>query len=778
MPIRFLDMFAGIGGFRSGLERLGGFECVGYCEIDKYAKQAYDAMYPTEGELYFADARTIDPYTLPDIDLVCGGFPCQSFSIAGLRRGFQDDTRGTLFFEIARIAAVKRPPFLLLENVPGLLSHDKGRTFATILGALDELGYDVAWQILNSKDFGVPQSRKRVYIVGYLRERCAGEILSFTNANAASLIQLLGGTEGNRVYSDEGVGITLTSNAGGFGGKTGLYDVALPIKVDTKSGFQLAHPGDSIDLAYPTMNTRRGRVGEKIAHTVTPGNTQGYFFIDMNAGAKLTETARCITARQDSGISKHIYADKGISGTSVKNRDEFNRMIRRCKQGKIDMIITKSIARFARNTVDCLKYVRLLNDLGVDVYFEEQGIHSNQPGAEFYITIYGSIAQSESENISANIKWGKAQAAREGKVVFRYKNFLGYRKGEDGQPEIVPEEAETIRIIYDRFLAGDSLKGIAELLEEKGIKSPTGKAEWQFSTIQSILSNERYKGDAIINKTYITDCISKKVRVNNGERPKYYVENSHPAIIDSSTFGRVQEELARRSGKRKISRKAKTEQGKYSSKYALTELLVCGECKSAYRRCTWTASGKKKIVWRCINRIEYAKKYCHNSPSVEESILQRAVMAAIMKIANQNAEVLRTLKLHIGMGLAGEKSEDNSIDLQIRIAEIDAEFKKMLDRVSTDTIEAFDEETATRLMNEKSRLQQQLDNIADAEQRRENAKSRLDDVYTILDGIKNRPMEYDDQIVRQLLECVVVDSKEQITVIFKGGLKSVQPLTE
>ena len=286
------------------------------------------------------------------------------------------------------------------------------------------------------------------------------------------------------------------------------------------------------------------------------------------------------------------------------------------------------------------------------------------------------------------------------------------------------------------------------------------------------------EGDAFINKTYITDCISKKVRVNNGERPKYYVENSHPAIIDSATFGRVQEELARRSGKRKISRKAKTEQGKYSSKYALTELLVCGECKSAYRRCTWTASGKKKIVWRCINRIEYAKKYCHNSPSVEESILQRAVMAAIMETANQNAEVLRTLKTHIGMGLAGEKSEDNSIDLQIRIAEIDAEFKKMLDRVSTDTIEAFDEETATRLMNEKSRLQQQLDSIADAEQRRENAKSRLDDIYMILDGIKNRPMEYDDQIVRQLLECVVVDSKEQITVIFKGGLKSVQPLTE
>lgn len=464
-----------------------------------------------------------------------------------------------------------------------------------------------------------------------------------------------------------------------------------------------------------------------------------------------------------------IYADKGISGTSVKNRDEFNRMIRRCKQGKIDMIITKSIARFARNTVDCLKYVRLLNDLGVDVYFEEQGIHSNQPGAEFYITIYGSIAQSESENISANIKWGKAQSAKEGKVIFQYKNFLGYRKGEDGQPEIVPEEAETIRYIYDRFLAGDSLKGIAKLLEGKGIKSPTGKAEWQFSTIQSILSNERYKGDAIINKTYITDCISKKVRVNNGERPKYYVENSHPAIIDSATFGRAQEELARRSGKRKISRKAKTEQGKYSSKYALTELLICGECKSAYRRCTWTASGKKKIVWRCINRIEYAKKYCHNSPSVEESVLQQAVMAAIMETANQNAEVLRTLKMHIGMGLADETTEDKSLDIQIRIAELDAEFQKMLKAVSADNADAIDEERIGELMSEKQRLTVQLEQYAAMRQKRESAKSRLDEIYTILDGLQNHPMTFDDKLVRQIIECIVVESKEMIKVVFVGG---------
>ena len=188
MAIKFFDMFAGIGGFRSGLEAIGGFECVGYCEIDKYAKQAYEAIYDTGGELYFDDARKIVPEQLPDFDLIVGGFPCQSFSIAGARKGF-DDTRGTLFFEIARIVAVKKPKYIFLENVPGLLNHNQGRTFETIIHTLDELGDDVCWQVLNSKNFGVPQSRNRVYIIGYLRGQCAGEVLSFTQTSGKALIQ-------------------------------------------------------------------------------------------------------------------------------------------------------------------------------------------------------------------------------------------------------------------------------------------------------------------------------------------------------------------------------------------------------------------------------------------------------------------------------------------------------------------------------------------------------------------------------------------------------------
>ena len=252
MAIKFFDMFAGIGGFRSGLEAIGGFECVGYCEIDKYAKQAYEAMYDTGGELYFDDARKIVPEQLPDFDLLVGGFPCQSFSIAGARKGF-DDTRGTLFFEIARIAAVKKPKYLFLENVPGLLNHDKGRTFETILRTLDGLGYNVCWQVLNIKNFG------------------------------------------------------------------------LLIKAKTKDGYQVAYPGDSIDIAFSGQNSRRGRVGNQVAHTLTTSATQAYYFIDLNPDPKLTEIARCITARHDSGISNRKAEHSGVfvESTNIADDDKF-----------------------------------------------------------------------------------------------------------------------------------------------------------------------------------------------------------------------------------------------------------------------------------------------------------------------------------------------------------------------------------------------------------------------------------------------------------------------
>ncbi len=303
--IRYFDMFAGIGGFRTGLTRAGGFECIGHCEIDPHADKAYRAIHNiSQKEVFYRDAKQISGYKLPDFDLICAGFPCQSFSIAGKRRGFTDK-RGTLFFDIARILAAKHPPFLFLENVPGLLNHDGGRTFKTILDALFELGYYVEWQVLNSKDFGVPQSRKRVYIIGYLDPRCAGKILPIGGANGQALIQVVRGSQSGRVYDSRGLARTQTAGRN----PSGLYlvDIAagspkttetarcltshcgnsdvpnrkgersgvLLIKEATKKGFKEAVPGDSVDLSYAGGNTHRGRVGHNIAHTLKAGDVQG-----------------------------------------------------------------------------------------------------------------------------------------------------------------------------------------------------------------------------------------------------------------------------------------------------------------------------------------------------------------------------------------------------------------------------------------------------------------------------------------------------------------------
>lgn len=254
--IRFFDMFSGIGGFRAGLERVGGFECIGHCEIDPYANKSYNAIFDTKGEVFFNDATQINPELLPEFDLLCAGFPCQSFSVAGKRGGFED-SRGTLFFEIARVLKAKQPSYFLLENVPGLLNHNKGKTFQTILCTLDELGYGLEWQVLNSADFFVPQTRKRMYAFGYRDERCAGQVLPFTECNPKALRQIIGGSQGQRIYDIDCLSCTLASNAGGQGGKTGMY-------------------------------------------------------IDMNENPCITCLARCIKSRYNSGITNRKGENSGV----------------------------------------------------------------------------------------------------------------------------------------------------------------------------------------------------------------------------------------------------------------------------------------------------------------------------------------------------------------------------------------------------------------------------------------------------------------------------------
>lgn len=475
-----------------------------------------------------------------------------------------------------------------------------------------------------------------------------------------------------------------------------------------------------------------------------------------------------------------IYADKGITGTSTKKRDEFNRLMRHCREGRVDMIITKSISRFARNTVDCLVYTRKLKEMNVDVFFEEQGIHSSQKGAEFYITIYGSIAQSESENISANVIWGKTESARKGNVPFQYKRMLGYQKGADGNPEIIPEQAEIVRRIYQEYLDGASMSVIAKRLQEDGVETVTGTGEWNSGTIKSILTNEKYMGDAILNKTYRVDCISKIVKKNNGERPKFYVEDSHPGIVEKATFARVQEEIARRNSLSKVKQVGtKTELGKYSSKYALTELLICGECGCRYRRCTWTIKGVKRIVWRCINRLDYGKKVCHQSPSVEEKALERAIMNAVFVMAMENTGILDTVKYYITMGVNEEpavQDEDSIMDIRIRIVQIDQEFKAMLDTIASDNVDQFDETRASKLLQEKEFLQSKLMMLRKRNERSSANQERVQEILSTVDLLKNQPIEFNNVMIRKLVQSVVVLSPEKIKIVFLGGTEIIQDM--
>ena len=238
-----------------------------------------------------------------------------------------------------------------------------------------------------------------------------------------------------------------------------------------------------------------------------------------------------------------VYTDEGISATNTRKREGFNRMIADALDGKIDLIVTKSVSRFARNTVDSLTAVRKLKEHGTEVYFQKENIYTFDSKGELLITIMSSLAQEESRSISENVTWGQRKRFADGKVSLPYKSFLGYRKGADGLPEIVPEEAETVRLIYKLFIGGRTVNYIANHLTQSGIPTPRGKAKWNTSTIESILTNEKYKGSAILQKKFTVDFLSKKMKVNEGEVPQYYVEHSHPAIIDPEEWEQVQKEF-------------------------------------------------------------------------------------------------------------------------------------------------------------------------------------------------------------------------------------------
>ncbi len=466
-----------------------------------------------------------------------------------------------------------------------------------------------------------------------------------------------------------------------------------------------------------------------------------------------------------------MYADKGISGTSAKRRPEFLKMIRDAEQGKIDLVITKSVSRFCRNTLDGLEYVRRLKRCGVGVYFEKDHTNTLTMDNEMILTFLMSQAQSESESMSTNIKWGFRKRFQDGVVYYHYGTLLGYRRGPDGGPEIDPEEAAVVRRIFARCLMGQSFQQICDGLMADGVRTAQGDEKWYGSTVKSILQNEKYVGDAVLQKTFTEDLFDRRQVKNEGQLPKYYVHDAHPAIIDRAAFQRVQEELARRSSLRKTSSKARTEQGKHSGKYVLSGLLVCSECGSPYRRITYMPDGQKRFVWRCLNRIEHGRRICKHSATMEE--LQAAVTAALNGMLRQR-EARDTLADCVASALAGTGDDSSLPTVEAQLRALQGRQMELLQLAMGDTRNTgFDEElirinaAITELLARKTKLEREggADPVYDG---------RVQAITGVLERTDSAITEFDDGIVFQMISRVTVLDKERVSVRFKDGTEIEQ----
>ena len=462
-----------------------------------------------------------------------------------------------------------------------------------------------------------------------------------------------------------------------------------------------------------------------------------------------------------------IFADEGITGTSTKKRDDFNRMIRKCKQGKIDLILTKSISRFARNTLDTIKYTRMLRVMGIGIYFEKENINTLDMDSEMLITMLGAFAQAESESISRNVAWGKRKAIQSGKVFVNFNQLYGYYLREDGTPEIDLDKASVVKLIYQQYLYGDSLRMIKDRLDKDGIPNPKGESGWLISSIKSILTNEKYCGDVLGQKTYKESVIGGKVTKNNGQLPQVLIQNNHPAIITREIFYDVQEEMKRRTASRSPSTKSATGRTSYASKYALSERLVCGECGTLYRRCTWTNRGKKKVVWRCVSRLDYGTKYCKISPSMEETVLQNAILEAINKSMDSTGGIARDVANGFLMILKPEEEITTILEgVKQRIQELTAEFDALFEM---DGSEVTEQNRFTEITMELADLKKEQESISAQLRNNQGIQAKVNRFANAAKRMDHKLTQWDEEIIRQLIHTVEVISADQIRVVLTDG---------
>ena len=463
-----------------------------------------------------------------------------------------------------------------------------------------------------------------------------------------------------------------------------------------------------------------------------------------------------------------IYADDGISGVHTKKRDGFNQMIQDCKKRKIDLILTKSISRFARNTLDSIQYVRMLKQMGIAVVFEKENINTATMNSEMILTVLSAFAQAESESISQNVARGKRMGYKHGKFAFPYGRIIGYRKGADGKPEIIPEQAEVIRLIFNSYLQGDSLQSIKTKLETAGALTARGNTAWSAQSIQRILQNEKYCGDVLLQKTFTEDVLTGVHKKNTGQLPQYYIENYHEGIVSKQIFREVQAEIARRNSKSAANQR-KRRRGRYNSKYALTERLVCGDCGSPYKRVTWNIHGRKQIVWRCVNRIEYGTKFCGSSPSIPEEKLHRAILKAVQDLAaNFTDEVAAQINGILHSIQTGESIKPN---LQEQLEQTQQEFDRLLE-MSLD----FDEDTPF-LDNRLKKLNNKIKSLKKAIEESAARQEKARQPEMLLSAKDLQILEYDDALTARIIEKITVRSRNEIEIRFIGGYKKTMQLS-
>ena len=448
-----------------------------------------------------------------------------------------------------------------------------------------------------------------------------------------------------------------------------------------------------------------------------------------------------------------IFADDGISGTNTKKREEFNRMIDEAMEGNIDMIVTKSISRFARNTLDCLKYIRQLKKKNIPVYFEKENINTMDAKGEVLLTIMASLAQQESQSLSQNVKLGFQYRYQQGQITVNHNRFLGFTKDEKGQLIVDPDEAVVVRRIFREYLEGESLQQIGRGLEADGILTGAGKTKWRAETLQKILKNEKYIGDALLQKTYTVDFLEKKRVPNNGLVPQYYVENSHEAIIPRDLYMQVQEEMVRRanlhSGK---DRKKRV----YSSKYALSSIVYCSKCGEIYRRVAWNNRGKRSNVWRCCNRVENGPGAC-DADTIQETELQNLVVRAINMALGKKDTMNETLQKNVEAVLTG--ADGIPLDeIDSRLGELQKELLKV----------ANSKGNYDAIADEIYHLREVRQNALVAGAEREGMKQRISEMQQFLSEQTQEVTEYDEQLVRRLIEKITVYD-EWVTVEFKSG---------